>query len=104
MNRRLLWTLVAALGLAAAPAATDTGQGSPAATRLALVGGMLLDGHDAPPIHHAAILIEGDRIVRAGPSRDVTIPRRHAHHRHQRPDDDARDDRAARAPGAARAR
>ena len=74
MNRRLLWILVASLALAAAPAATDSEQGSPAATRLALVGGMLLDGHDAPPIHHAAILIEGDRIVRAGPSRDVTIP------------------------------
>jgi len=74
MNRRLLWILVASLGLAAAPAATDSGQGSPAATRLALVGGMLLDGHDAPPIHHAAILIEGDRIVQAGPLREVTIP------------------------------
>jgi len=74
MNRRLLWIFVASLGLAAAPAATDSGQGSPAATRLALVGGMLLDGHDAPPIHHAAILIEGDRIVQAGPLREVTIP------------------------------
>jgi imidazolonepropionase-like amidohydrolase len=42
--------------------------------RLALVGGMLLDGYDAPPIHHAAILIEGDRIVRAGPRSEVAIP------------------------------
>ena len=31
--------------------------------KLAMVGGMLLDGYAAPPLHHAAILIEGDRIV-----------------------------------------
>jgi imidazolonepropionase-like amidohydrolase len=75
MNRRLLWILIAAVALA--PSGTPAGAeqtASATATRLALVGGMLLDGHDAPPIHHAAILIEGDRIVRAGPMRDVTIP------------------------------
>src|SRR6185295_182981 len=44
------------------------------AKRLALVGGMLLTGYEVPPIHHAAILIEGDRIVAAGPSSDVRIP------------------------------
>jgi hypothetical protein len=35
---------------------------------------MLLDGYDAPPVHHAAILIEGDRIIRAGPRSEVQIP------------------------------
>ena len=44
------------------------------ARRLALVGGMLLDGYEAPPIHHAAVLIEGDRIVRVGPAAGMTIP------------------------------
>ena len=34
--------------------------------RLALVGGMLLIGYEAPPIHNAAILIEGNKIVAAG--------------------------------------
>lgn len=42
--------------------------------KLALVGGMLLDGYETPPIHHAAILIEGDRIVAAGPASHVDIP------------------------------
>jgi imidazolonepropionase-like amidohydrolase len=43
--------------------------------RLALVGGMLLDGYDnVPPVHHAAILIEGNRIVAVGPAASVTIP------------------------------
>jgi imidazolonepropionase-like amidohydrolase len=42
--------------------------------KLALVGGMLLDGYEAPPIHHAAILIDGDRITRAGPAAGIPIP------------------------------
>jgi imidazolonepropionase-like amidohydrolase len=42
--------------------------------KLALVGGMLLDGYEAPPIHHAVVLIDGDRIVLAGPVAGVTIP------------------------------
>jgi imidazolonepropionase-like amidohydrolase len=35
---------------------------------------MLLDGYEAPPIHHAAVLIEGDRIVRVGPAASTPIP------------------------------
>lgn len=42
--------------------------------KLALVGGMLLDGYEVPPLHHATILIEGNRIVKVGPSSEVTIP------------------------------
>jgi imidazolonepropionase-like amidohydrolase len=41
---------------------------------LALVGGMLLDGYEAPPIHHAAIVIEGNKIVQVGPAAEVKIP------------------------------
>lgn len=47
---------------------------SGAARKIALVGGMLLDGYEAPPIHHAAVLIDGDRIVRVGPAAAMTIP------------------------------
>lgn len=51
-------------------------QAQPAATagKIALVGGMLLDGYEAPPIHHAAVLIEGERIVRVGPAAQIAIP------------------------------
>jgi imidazolonepropionase-like amidohydrolase len=35
---------------------------------------MLITGYEVPPIHHATILIEGRRIVRAGPASEVTIP------------------------------
>jgi imidazolonepropionase-like amidohydrolase len=41
---------------------------------LALVGGMLLTGYEVPPIHHAAVLIEGTTIVQAGPASEVKIP------------------------------
>ena len=57
--------LIAALLLAASAAAQD---------RLALVGGMLLDGYDVPPLHHAAVLIEDDRIVAVGRAAELEIP------------------------------
>src|SRR5262249_15833383 len=42
--------------------------------RIALVGGMLLDGNEAPPIHHAAVLIDGNKIVQVGPASEIRIP------------------------------
>ncbi len=42
--------------------------------RIALVGGMLLTGYEIPPIHHAAVLIEGAKIVAAGPASEIKIP------------------------------
>lgn len=58
-------TLIAALLLAASAAGQN---------RLALVGGMLLDGYDVPPLHHAAVLIEGDRIIAVGRAAAMEIP------------------------------
>jgi imidazolonepropionase-like amidohydrolase len=43
-------------------------------TKLALVGGMLLDGYEAGPIHNAAILIDGERIARIGRAGEIAIP------------------------------
>jgi imidazolonepropionase-like amidohydrolase len=48
--------------------------GAQAPRRLALVGGMLLDGYETPPLHHAAVLIEGNKIVQMGPASEVKIP------------------------------
>ena len=42
--------------------------------KLALVGGMLLDGYEVPPVHHAAILIEGNKIVEVGRAAEMSIP------------------------------
>lgn len=43
-------------------------------SKLALVGGMLLDGYEVPPLHHAAVLIEGDTIVKVGRAAEISIP------------------------------
>ena len=42
--------------------------------KLALVGGMLLDGYEVPPLHHAVVLVEGDRIVAKGRVGEIAIP------------------------------
>jgi len=44
------------------------------ARKLALAGGMLLDGYDVPPLHHAVVLIEGNKIVQVGRAGEVAIP------------------------------
>jgi imidazolonepropionase-like amidohydrolase len=69
MNRFGTFFAFILLLLACAPA--GVGQAN---KKLALVGGMLLDGYDVPPLHRAAILIEGNRIVKVGRSGEVAIP------------------------------
>jgi len=39
-----------------------------------LVGGMLINGLSVPPLHNAAIVIQGDRIVQVGSASEVKIP------------------------------
>lgn len=39
-----------------------------------LVGGMLINGQSVPPLHNAAVVIQGDRIVQVGTAADVKIP------------------------------
>lgn len=41
---------------------------------IALVGGMLLDGYEAPPIHDAVVLVQGNRILAANKRSRVSIP------------------------------
>ena len=69
----MFWCWVGVVALALAAPAAQQGGGS-AGRKLALVGGMLLDGYEAPPIHHAAVLIDGDRILGVGPAAGMTIP------------------------------
>jgi imidazolonepropionase-like amidohydrolase len=70
-----LAALAGAFVVAQQPPARPAGAARDAApTKLALVGGMLLDGYEAPPIHHATVLIEGERIVKVGPTAQVPVP------------------------------
>jgi imidazolonepropionase-like amidohydrolase len=80
MRRNYSW-LAVALAIAASTAwlGAQTRTQSPAPTqskggKLALVGGMLIDGYEVPPLHHAAIIVEGDKIVDVGPASQVKIP------------------------------
>ncbi len=41
---------------------------------IALVGGMLVDGYEAGPLHHAAVIVEDGRITAVGAAKDVAIP------------------------------
>lgn len=41
---------------------------------IALVGGMLINGLSVPPLHDATVIIQGDRIVQAGPAAQIKIP------------------------------
>ena len=41
---------------------------------IAFVGGMLLDGYEAEPLHRATVLVDGDKIVAVGPMDEVPLP------------------------------
>jgi imidazolonepropionase-like amidohydrolase len=41
---------------------------------IAFVGGMLVDGYEAEPIHRATVLVEGNKIVAVGPMDKVVLP------------------------------
>ncbi|MGH9348115.1 MAG: amidohydrolase family protein [Vicinamibacterales bacterium] len=58
---------------AAAAGGTQPAPGARSST-LALVGGMLLDGYEVPPLHHAAVVINGNRIEWVGRAADAKIP------------------------------
>jgi imidazolonepropionase-like amidohydrolase len=65
---RKLAVAVVTLALAASPMLAQ------APKKVALVGGMLITGREEQPLHHAAVLIEGNRIVAVGPMDQVKIP------------------------------
>ena len=76
MKNGILRMTLAAILMLAAPAAAIEALAAPAAAprRLALVGGMLITGLDEPPMHHAAVLIEGDRITEVGRAAVMKFP------------------------------
>lgn len=65
MKMRTILLAAAALAVVAGPAAAE---------KTALVGGTLIDGTTAPPIHNSVILIDGERIVAVGTADTVAIP------------------------------
>ncbi len=47
----------------------------PERTLIALVGGQLINGHGGNPIENAIVVIEGSKIVVAGPAESITLPK-----------------------------
>jgi len=70
-NRRCGLTLLTALVGLVLCACAEAPQGQ---STTALVGGYLIDGTGAAPVRNAVVLIQGERIVAAGPAADVDVP------------------------------
>jgi imidazolonepropionase-like amidohydrolase len=60
--------MCAAMALVAMPAFAQEGKTT------VLIHGMLINGLSAPPLHDAAVVIKGDKIVEVGPASGVKIP------------------------------
>lgn len=69
---RMALTAILMFMVPAAPIASQVPAAAP--RKLALVGGMLITGREEPPLHHAVVLIEGNRITEVGPAAVVKIP------------------------------
>ena len=69
-HRVVIWTLTLLMSFGWAQAGIAQGSSG----KIALVGGMLLDGYEAPPMHNAAVVIEGNRITAVGPASEIEIP------------------------------
>jgi imidazolonepropionase-like amidohydrolase len=50
------------------------GQPSDTQIQYAIVGGMLLDGYEAPPVHNSVVLVNGNRIIAVGPASQIKVP------------------------------
>lgn len=61
----------AALVAFAPPAQAQEAQSS---EPIVMTGGMLVSGLSVPPVHNATVVIEGERVIAAGPASEVAIP------------------------------
>jgi len=73
-SRPASFLTIVALSVSAVTSPTWAQQATASPGTIALVGGQLVDGYEVPPIHHAAVIIQGDRIVAAGPAAEIPIP------------------------------
>lgn len=65
---------VAVLAVAGEARAQERIAGGEGSEPVALVGGMLLDGYEAPPVQRGAVLVRGDTIADVGRMGEVEIP------------------------------
>jgi imidazolonepropionase-like amidohydrolase len=59
---------------APAPQAQIASDPQPAKATLALVGGLLIDGHEGPPLYNSVVLVDGKKIVAVGSADALKVP------------------------------
>ncbi len=73
-----LLAMLAPILACAAPAAAQPFDGQrdvqPESATLAIVGGLLIDGHEGPPLPGGIVLVDGNRIVAAGSREALAVP------------------------------
>lgn len=76
MTRLITLTLALVTTIGLRPQATEQpGQAPPRASgTLALVGGMLINGHGGKPIHHSVVIVENNRIKAIGTVDSLKVP------------------------------
>ena len=67
-------TLLVLLVFTLLPAVSPAQDAAAPQGKIALVGGVLIDGYEARPLDDAVVVIEGDRIVAAGTRADTAVP------------------------------
>jgi len=73
MNR--LYAGLGALAMLALPVCSAQAQENlRPAQPVAITGAMLLDGYEAPPVHHAVVVFHNGRILAAGSAHDTPVP------------------------------
>jgi imidazolonepropionase-like amidohydrolase len=80
-SKRCYWTALAVVfavagsrAFAQTPSPDGARDTQPARATLAIVGGMLVDGHEGAPLNHAVVLIDGNKIVAVGTRDTLRVP------------------------------
>jgi imidazolonepropionase-like amidohydrolase len=74
MSAVLALLLVAGSWGVQAPQAQIASDPQPDKATLALVGGLLIDGHEGPPIYNSVVLVDGKKIVAVGTADALKVP------------------------------
>jgi imidazolonepropionase-like amidohydrolase len=72
-KRKGLAALLGGLLLATSPLSSGHASAQQAKTTV-LTGGMLISGLSTPPLHNAAVVIQGDKIIQVGPASEIKVP------------------------------
>ena len=70
----LILVLLLTMAVPAAVSAQIASDPQPARATLAVVGGVLIDGHEGPPLPNSVVLVDGKKIVAVGTRESLKVP------------------------------